>query len=463
MPVAFPRELYDEVLSHISEDSTALQNAALVCRSWTDPSQTVLFASVDLKVDYDDQQPETRPSNLLRSLISAPHLAAYIRTLSIVLRSTRRGAPVFPGKANAIATILPHLSHISSLSLHADHMDKQMIAAMGAMALNSPLSAIDLPYAVFSSFRNLTRVLPRNLCLRSLKIGRLIIKDKKAPPSIEAPAVHSLTFDRCVTALPRLAAWMFARPITVHDFHQVDCGGQSPTVVAILKAIAPSVVKLDLDLMGGVPPTEIVFPELRSVTYRLDTASITPPRLASDHLAFLTTFEAPNLEEVILCFHQYHPNLRTTAIDFASLRRIDEHLGHVTKFPNLRKFHVELTFPCLFIPPEREEFWKESRRQDSDMVPAMKQLFDLGSTRDSLEHYITTSIARKLVYTSPLPPLPARVPVDSETEDERKQDSTDFFLSLYPEFSNILARGVWSASLCSWLGTTRRTWTVPTS
>ncbi|KAJ7162922.1 hypothetical protein C8R46DRAFT_1352759 [Mycena filopes] len=448
MPVALPRELYDEVLSHLSADSAALQNAALVCRPWTEPSQTALFASVSVTADYDDQRSEARPSNLLRSLQDSPRLAAYVRTLAITLR-TIEGAPIFTDKANTIATIIPLLPRISTLSLDADHIDDQMIAVLSEMALNAQLSVIDLPYAVFSSFSDFTRILPRSLCLQSLKIGQLIIQDTTAPPLIEGPPViHSLTLDRCVTALARLAAWMFACPITVHNFRLVDCGGQSPIVVAILHAIAPSVVKLDLDLMRGVPPTKIVFPDLRSVTYRLDTANITAPRSASEHTAFLTSFEAPNLEEVTLCFHQYHPHLTLMSIDFLSLRRIDEHLSDVAKFPNLRKLNVELWFPPQFTAAERDAFWKLSRIED-DLVPSFEHLFNLGRTRDSLEEHITTNLARKLAYTIPLPPLPATTPLGEQTDS---LEANAFFLLLERALTHLVARGIWTASACDWAG-----------
>ncbi|KAJ7162929.1 hypothetical protein C8R46DRAFT_1352766 [Mycena filopes] len=469
MSLSFPRELYDEVLSHLASDSAALRNAALVCHYWTEPSQTVLFASVSLEANYSVHKLESRTSNLLRSLQAAPHLAAYVRILSIALRSTQN-ALILPDKANIIATILPLLPRISTISLHADHIDDRMIAAMGEMALNAPLSAIDLPYAVFSSFSDFIRILPPNLCLRSLEIGRLIIQDTMAPPSIEAaPVIHSLTLDRCVTALPRLAAWMFAHPIAVHDFRLVDCGGQSSTVIAILNAIAPSVVKLDLDLMQGVPPTQIVFPELRSVKYRLDTASITPPRPASEHTAFLASFEAPKLEELTLCFHRYHTHLKITAVDFTSLGRIDEHLGHAARFPGLRQFNVELwelrVVPRVSLPEQVEAVvaLNELARVEDRLVPTLNEFINLGTPRDTFEKIISSTIARKMAYNPPLPPLPANVSGVSETEDETTHDSATFFLSLYPEFPNMLTRGLWSASVYSRPGIKRMSVAIPLS
>ena len=59
--MTLPFELVDEIITHLQHDKRALQNCSLVAKSWTYPSQKLLFASIVLTPEIYKKRQENGP------------------------------------------------------------------------------------------------------------------------------------------------------------------------------------------------------------------------------------------------------------------------------------------------------------------------------------------------------------------------------------------------------------------
>ncbi|RDX46304.1 hypothetical protein OH76DRAFT_883825 [Lentinus brumalis] len=93
-----PHELWDMVLDYLACDAHTLLLFALVCKTWTFPSQRRLFSIVN----YTDRSTARRtPAILARFLLDTPGLATHIQTLD---SSTQRYVYAHPPVYHLLAT-----------------------------------------------------------------------------------------------------------------------------------------------------------------------------------------------------------------------------------------------------------------------------------------------------------------------------------------------------------------------
>ncbi|KAJ7449024.1 hypothetical protein B0H11DRAFT_2289567 [Mycena galericulata] len=99
-----PQELIDGIIDEIREYPECLRSCALVAHSFLNRSQMHLFAKVELT--------GASPRGLSDLLLTSPHLALHIRSLTLECISTEDWAPV----ACILSTVSCRLTY---LKLHA--------------------------------------------------------------------------------------------------------------------------------------------------------------------------------------------------------------------------------------------------------------------------------------------------------------------------------------------------------
>ncbi|PBL02633.1 hypothetical protein ARMGADRAFT_1072082 [Armillaria gallica] len=135
-PGRIPQELVNTVLDELRGDIVTLSACSLVCRTWTNPSQALIFSCIRLlredgRNDFSKGRPRLRSIlNLCNFLATYPHIAPFVGTLS--LQSKGPALPRSSGSRAAkarwkplrdtLARALPTLTHLKSLELQFDRI-----------------------------------------------------------------------------------------------------------------------------------------------------------------------------------------------------------------------------------------------------------------------------------------------------------------------------------------------------
>ena len=111
MEMLLPQEIYDEIISHLNDDTPALRAVSTACHAFVAAAQKHLFAHVVL------HSPSLRTSKTaprLRALLErAPHLALYVDFLEVCGRETPAFA--FNAREEALMFCLPLMCRLKAL------------------------------------------------------------------------------------------------------------------------------------------------------------------------------------------------------------------------------------------------------------------------------------------------------------------------------------------------------------
>ena len=111
MEMLLPQEIYDEIISHLHDDTPALRAVSTACHAFVAAAQKHLFAHVVL------HSPSLRTSKTaprLRALLErAPHLALYVDFLEVCGRETPAFA--FNAREEALMFCLPLMRRLKAL------------------------------------------------------------------------------------------------------------------------------------------------------------------------------------------------------------------------------------------------------------------------------------------------------------------------------------------------------------
>ncbi|KAF8156960.1 hypothetical protein B0H34DRAFT_479498 [Crassisporium funariophilum] len=151
---SLPPELLAEILSHLTTSPGALKSWSLLSRTFLPRAQKILFASITVRVRPPPTQ-HTRPVRQLSSaadlwtlLSASPHLAAYVRRLTLEL-----GWPVglqSEEDGEALLRCVPLLSGLRELRLaqrrvaHRDTLSKTVWFAVASLLRSARLEHLHL-------------------------------------------------------------------------------------------------------------------------------------------------------------------------------------------------------------------------------------------------------------------------------------------------------------------------------
>ncbi|KAF9000389.1 hypothetical protein BDZ89DRAFT_1121659 [Hymenopellis radicata] len=115
---SLPLELLDMIIQHLSSDTYALRNCALVSRTWSCFSQRALFSNAQVDLHTYKKMVE-----LLDDLVSVPHLQTLIREVKIYQFVRWRCAGAFddipfPVYMSCLTSVLPLLPNLAKVVFH---------------------------------------------------------------------------------------------------------------------------------------------------------------------------------------------------------------------------------------------------------------------------------------------------------------------------------------------------------
>ncbi|KAJ7465117.1 hypothetical protein FB451DRAFT_429848 [Mycena latifolia] len=343
-----PRELHYRILHYIP--LRHLRDTALVCRSWTGPSQSLLFHTISLKTSNHSDKPNRHPPRLLDILLESPHLIPYIQCIDVHLDSPSLSAArvvAYPISFRAIATLLPLLKRTRTLKLASfSQLPVDMVESIGQLIRTACLENVHFHCVTLSNSGDFFKLFHSEFSLKDLQLAGLTILDDAAPvfPTTGVCTIGSLQIAICGGFEGQLATWLSS--ISVTELCLYVNGNFPDSTVAILRSLAHCLVDLKIVVARepgerDLPRTSILFPNLRSLVYQIQLKT----SKKFDHTGLLAHFEAPNLEEISV---RFDTNERTNPAGGINFPGIDTHLNRPGMFPSLRKFELVLSVSIYF-------------------------------------------------------------------------------------------------------------------
>lgn len=316
-PTLLPIELLELIIGRISSRST-LQSCALVNSTFLYVAQQNLFAEVVLS------PPKRRGAKLIKTtpaqrfldtILTTPHLAAFVNTLIIECEDSQREEPWLYDDT-ALQHILPRLNHLSRISVNgkvvADDETSQSKANLSWSSLSSTVrsaltsamqsgSVVDLELGGFSRIP-VSSVIQSCSQLKKLSLLPLYLVEEEVKDSNHTPAptpsgerltspasaLEHITIKQSSAALRRTSEWLIRSDygLNIHQLRKIYftvAGNEDHRYIAdILERCAGSLKELELN-----PGSDIFF-----VRHLLRSSSPIAPRLSPLTLKGLSELRA---------------------------------------------------------------------------------------------------------------------------------------------------------------------------
>ncbi|KDR76423.1 hypothetical protein GALMADRAFT_246763 [Galerina marginata CBS 339.88] len=147
MPQDLPYELEELILSYILHDPVSLKSCSLVCRRFSNFVQRHLFENISLSFSNQSKS-DTLPARFVRLLISSPHLATLVQSISIIETRNRIGYPTHLRDDILLPACLPLLKNLRSIGFHSNSFSSPSWKAFSPETQKAILNAFRLPSLV---------------------------------------------------------------------------------------------------------------------------------------------------------------------------------------------------------------------------------------------------------------------------------------------------------------------------
>ncbi|KDR80647.1 hypothetical protein GALMADRAFT_222241 [Galerina marginata CBS 339.88] len=263
-------ELYDHIIDFLHDDHATLRSCALVCRSWVPSSRGHLF--YDLKLSGNGSPTKTQGSachRIFRTILSSPHIASYVKKLSIVESNVTRPWTyrwvceeiTFPSLLKKLACLrvlefnFPPSLDINKPTTWSPMVSEDITEAMSSLTLNS----FTFRQFLFASFSDFVKTV---FCCRHLKTLQLDHVDLTTAISFSPSALDSVLTSLLKDTSPKKAsvekfllrsntAYLII-PVLLHRLSCLDFTG----LRSLLINISPDGYVNVVQLLQGTPALE---------------------------------------------------------------------------------------------------------------------------------------------------------------------------------------------------------------
>ncbi|KAJ7038768.1 hypothetical protein C8F04DRAFT_1179441 [Mycena alexandri] len=306
--MTIPQEIVDEILGEV-DDIESLKSCALVALKFCTPSQRILLHSLTVESGYKDSHPSNYTA-VLRLLTESPHIALYIRELTIKLPAGLTALQ----DIETLRWILAKMTKVQHCTLTVKYIQDTRWSS-----LNPILSSTILDFITKQRLRSITLAclpdIPLPVLLRlitstsrldcaflggDLQGKKLQDLERLRPPSLDCLILDSDS--RYVTDL-------LARPESearTRNLIRLAMPYENSMVFIRRAAVTLKQIRLDcrgLDIQSKIIPSEFSpLPSLRSVEIKLSFWNRDEPWLIDLISCILTANSTATIEEVIVAY-----------------------------------------------------------------------------------------------------------------------------------------------------------------
>ncbi|KDR80715.1 hypothetical protein GALMADRAFT_135836 [Galerina marginata CBS 339.88] len=270
-------ELYDYIIDFLHDDEPALRASALVCHSWLPASRFHLFC--DLKLTGSGPSPtnswaqDTSCRRIFGTVLSSPHIASYIKTLSVVESNVVRpstyrwvsGEITFPALLKKLASVralefnFPPPCPADTKTSWSTMVFRDISDAMSAMILDS----LTLRHFLFTSLADFVKILDSSRHLKTLQLDHVDIATANhlTPSALDhflglqpfGSLTRNFTKKACIeTLLLRSNSSYLIIPVLLHTFSSLDFSN----LRSLIMNVTPDSYNNVLELLKCVPSLE---------------------------------------------------------------------------------------------------------------------------------------------------------------------------------------------------------------
>ncbi|KAG6812010.1 hypothetical protein H0H92_004739 [Tricholoma furcatifolium] len=319
---SLPVELQYQIIEHLRKDRKSLAACSLVSSQWFGSAREFFFSGFTARIRHTYYLDFHRKFTTFLQLLEAPHssLGQYIRRLdisgpddsSIVTRKPQGSAELYDVFSKAMQKLLPHLQHISELTLQ--YITWHCVSQNARTQFASLSEVVYLRYEQVTCDRLHELILfsgnfPR---LKRLATGGIYTKGSVALPSdrpmfFQPPKFASLRYLKLWVKRSTLPFVHALRTVIVH-MHTIDT----------------------LDLLVSVHYLHHVEPLLRVIAPTLSFLTLCIDGLVEGHLFPLSLGDNVNLKKVH--FRNSYPS--------GSMLWLNDILSSTSNIPGLEEIHI---------------------------------------------------------------------------------------------------------------------------